>query len=93
MWTGFPEYTCLVFHPEEFDLQFGFEPFKFIGRLFSITFVEGTIQDELREREGEVRRTKLRMARLLKQLEQAKQQIIPLQVVHSAERSSPPEWK
>ncbi|KAJ1425156.1 hypothetical protein SESBI_11272 [Sesbania bispinosa] len=82
-WTGFPEYTCIVFHPEEFGLQFGFEPFKFTGRLLSITFIEGTVQDE-------VRKVKLRNARLMKELKEAKQQLRVFQTVHSVERSSSP---
>ncbi|KAJ1419387.1 PAS domain S-box protein [Sesbania bispinosa] len=85
---GFPEYTCIVFHPEEFGLQFGFEPFKFTGRLLYITFIEGTVQDELREREDEVRKVKLRNARLLKDMKEAKQKLTAFQTVHSIERSS-----
>ncbi|KAJ1426638.1 PAS domain S-box protein [Sesbania bispinosa] len=72
---SFPEYTCIVFHPEEFGLQFGFEPFKFPGRLLSITFIEGTVQDELRAREDELRKVKLRNARLQKELKEAKQKL------------------
>ncbi|KAJ1428438.1 hypothetical protein SESBI_08949 [Sesbania bispinosa] len=87
-WTGFPVYTCLVFHPEEFGLRFGFEPLKFTGRLLSITFIEATIQDELRAREDEVRRVKLRNARLMKQLQETKQQLRVFQMVHSFEQLS-----
>ncbi|KAJ1412277.1 PAS domain S-box protein [Sesbania bispinosa] len=85
---GFPEYTCLVFHPEEFGLQFGFELFKFTGQLLSITFIEATIQDELRAREDEVRRIKLRNSRLMKQLQETKQQLTMFQTVHSVEQLS-----
>ncbi|KAJ1375817.1 PolC-type DNA-polymerase III [Sesbania bispinosa] len=90
-WTGIPEYTCLVFHPEEFGLQFGFEPFKFTGRLLSITFIEATVQDELRAREDEVRRVKLRNARLMKQLQETKQQMTVFQTMHYVEQLSSSE--
>ncbi|KAJ1375796.1 PAS domain S-box protein [Sesbania bispinosa] len=85
--NGLPSFVE-VFHPKEFGLQFGFEPFKFTGRLFSITFIEATIQDGLRAREDEVRRVKLRNARLMKQLQETKQQLTVFQTVHSAEQLS-----
>ncbi|KAJ1419389.1 Glycosyl transferase family 2 [Sesbania bispinosa] len=53
--------------------------------MLSITFIEATIQDEIRAREDEVKKLKLRNARLMKELNATKQQLTAIQIVHSAE--------
>ncbi|KAJ1399070.1 putative A-kinase anchor protein 9 [Sesbania bispinosa] len=53
--------------------------------MLSITFIEATIQDELRAREDEVGKLKLRNARLMKELNETKQKLTAIPIVHSVE--------